>query len=51
MSDGYTLNMRYAKFIGIGAVLVAACSSAAQQSTPQPAPSDVVADLPHRLGE
>jgi protein-disulfide isomerase len=37
--------MRYARFAGLGVFLVAACSSSAQQSTPQPAPSDVVATV------
>ena len=37
--------MRYARFIGLGVVLFAACSSSAQQSTPQPAPNDVVATV------
>jgi len=36
--------MRHVKFVGIGLVLFAACSSAAQ-STRQPAPSDVVATV------
>ena len=37
--------MRHAKFVGLGLFLVTACSSAAQQSTPQPAPTDVVATV------
>src|SRR6185503_7894803 len=37
--------MRHAKFVGLGFFLVTACSSAAQQSTPQPAPTDVVATV------
>jgi protein-disulfide isomerase len=37
--------MHHAKFVGLGLFLVTACSSAAQQSTPQPAPTDVVATV------
>ena len=37
--------MRHAKFLWLGFLLVTACSSAAQQSTPQPAPTDIVATV------
>src|SRR4029434_4649418 len=37
--------MRHATLVGLGLFLVTACSSAAQQSTPQPAPTDVVATV------